>query len=189
MFVTSCESNEPAQFASLVVGALGDEFGDDAPFSPDMTAPALDALGTCVAYLRDCLGPARTVAIPDRATLATVLLAVHVARAQLHAGVQAALPAIDRRQWPADQQQMPLTQVAALRAALAAANGALAHAATGFAADAHAAATEPATPPAPTTNRRPAPGATPTHDDADQVSAEPSPPATDSNRPPAAPGA
>jgi len=188
MFVTSCESNDPAAFAGLVVGALGDAFGDEAPFSADMTAPALDALGTCVAYLRDCLGPARTVAIPDRATLARVLLAVHVACAQLHAGVQAALPGIDRRQWPADQQRMPITQVAALRAALAAANGALADAATGFAA-AHAAATEPATPPAPTTNGRPAPGATPTHDDADQVSAEPSPPATDSNRPPAAPGA
>jgi hypothetical protein len=141
-----------------------------------------------VAYLRDCLGPARTVAIPDRATLAMVLLAVHVACAQLHAGVQAALHGIDRRQWPADQQSMPMAQVAALRAALAAASDALAGAATGFAA-AHAAAAVPATPPPPTTNGRPVPGATSTRDDAGRVFAEPSPPATDPTRSPAGSGA
>jgi hypothetical protein len=79
MFPKSCDSTDPVELAGLVVDALGDAFDDETPYNGDMTARALEALGTCVAYLRDCLGPTRTVAIPDRATLATVLLAVHVA--------------------------------------------------------------------------------------------------------------
>jgi hypothetical protein len=47
--------------------------------------------------------------------------------------VQAALPGIDRRQWPADQPGMPITQVAALRAALGAGSDALREAAGHFA--------------------------------------------------------
>jgi hypothetical protein len=143
MFATSCPPTDPVELAGVVVGALGDEAG----YSRELTVHALDALGTCVSYLRDCLGLARSHAIPDRATLESVLRAAHIACAQLHAGVQAALPGIDRRQWPADQTRIPITQVAALRAALDAASQALRDAATCFAA-AHAAATEPVTPPA-----------------------------------------
>jgi len=148
MFPTSSPPTDPVQLAGVAVGLLGDAFGDNATYSREMTAQALEALGTCVTYLRDCLGPARGAAIPDTTTLSTVLLATHIACAQLHTGVQAALPGIDRRQWPADQTRIPITHVAALRAALAAASQALRDAATGFAA-AHTAATEPVTLPAP----------------------------------------
>jgi hypothetical protein len=140
MFPTSSDTPDPVEFAGAVVGALGDALDDEAPYSAEMTTHALDALIACSSYLRTCLGPAHRAAIPDYTVLAAVLLAVHAACTHLHAGLQETLPDIDRRQWPTDQTQIPITRVAALRTALASASDALRAAATEFAA-AHTAAT------------------------------------------------
>ncbi len=131
---------EPVDAARRAVQALGVAFDDEGPYSREMTAAALTALGTCVSYLRTCLGPAQPAAIPDAATLAAVLLTLHAACAQLHAGLGAALRAIDRRRLPADPAQLDITRVAAMRAALSGVCDAL-QSATGGLADAHHAAT------------------------------------------------
>ncbi len=141
MFQPPCASTDPVAAASQVVSALGDAFDDEGPHSREMTTQVLDALGTCLTYLRTCLGPAQSAAIPDSATLAAVVLALHITCTQLHAGLQPALRGIDRRQWPADQAQIPTARVAALRVALSRARDALLVAADRFA-DAHDAATD-----------------------------------------------
>ncbi len=94
MFQPPCASTDPVAAASQVVSALGDAFDDEGPYSREMTTQVLDALGTCVTYLRTCLGPAQSAAIPDSATLAAVLLALHITCTQLHAGLQPALRGI-----------------------------------------------------------------------------------------------
>jgi hypothetical protein len=171
-------------------------FDDEGPDGREMTVQALDALGTCVTYLRGCLGPAHGAAIPDSATLSAVLVALHVACTQLHAGLQPALSGIDRRQWPADQAQVPITRVAAIRAAVAAASDALLIAATRFA-DAHAAATH-ATPPRAATaiarprSDRPTPAGARTHPGTGRGPtevAQPVPPSANADTPPTEPGA
>ena len=82
--------------AGKAVDALGVAFDDEGPYSPEMATAALTGLGTCVTYLRVCLGPAQPAAIPDAATLAAVLLALHAACAQLQTGLHDTLRAIDR---------------------------------------------------------------------------------------------
>jgi hypothetical protein len=105
-----------------------------------MATAALTGLGTCVTYLRVCLGPAQRAAIPDAATLAAVLLALHAACAQLQTGLHDTLRAIDRRRLPADPAELDITRIAAMRASLSGACDALLCAADELAA-AHYAAT------------------------------------------------
>ncbi len=126
--------------AGKAVDALGVAFDDEGPYSPEMTTAALTALGTCVTYLRVCLGPAQPAAIPDAATLAATLLALHAACAQLQAGLHDTLRVIDRRRLPADPAELGITRIAAMRASLSAACHALLSAADELAA-AHYAAT------------------------------------------------
>jgi hypothetical protein len=138
-------ATDPVTATRQVVAALGDVFDDEGPYLPEMTAQACDALGTCVTYLAGCLGPARHAAVPATADLSRVLLALHIACTHLYRGLQPAVRDLDRRAWPADRADIPITQVAAVRAALAAAGDALLAAAVGFA-DAHHAATPPTRP-------------------------------------------
>ena len=138
MFLPNTAAIDPVVPAGQAVTAR-EGCDDEGPYSPQMTGQALETLGGCVTYLRTCLGPAQTAAIPDSATLADVLLGLHIACTQLHAALQPALRGIDRRQWPADQQHLPIAQVAALRAAVAGARNALHIAATQFATAHHAA--------------------------------------------------
>jgi len=146
MNLSTSPDTDPVAATRLVVAALGEVFDDEGPYQPGMTAQALDALGTCVSYLAGCLGPAHHAAIPHSADLDTVLLALHVACTHLHRGLQPLLRDIDRRAWPADQADIPITRIAGLRAALAAAREALLTAAKHFA-DAHH-ATNPSARPA-----------------------------------------
>jgi hypothetical protein len=127
--------------ARQAADALGTAFDDEGPYSPDMTTAALIAIGTCVRYLRTCLGPAQPAAIPDLNTLAATILALHAACAQLRAGLLGTVTAIDGRRLPADKTELGIEDVAAMRAALAGACDALFHAAHAFA-DAHHAATD-----------------------------------------------
>jgi hypothetical protein len=128
------DSTDPLDGVRDVVPALGDAFDDEGPYSRELTEQALDALGTCTTYLRTCLGPAQRAAVPDVATLATVLLGLHLACTQLYLALVPALRGIDQRQWPADQRQVPITHVFAMRAALAGAQQGLRVAGEQFAA-------------------------------------------------------
>jgi hypothetical protein len=139
MFQPHSASTDPVTVARQALDALSNAFNDDGVYSREMTTEVLNALGTCVSYLRVCLGPAQPVAIPDATTLANVLLSLHIACAQLHAALQPALRAIGRRQWQTDPTQMHITQIVATRAALSRACDALLTAAHRFA-EAHAAA-------------------------------------------------
>jgi len=131
---------DPVDLARRTADALGAAFDTDGPYSREMTDAVLAALGTSVAYLRTCLGPAQPAAVPDAAALADVVLALHAACGQLRAGLLGTLTAIDRRRLPADRA-LGIEHIAATRAALAQACDALLAAAHGFA-DAHHAATE-----------------------------------------------
>ena len=124
---------EPHEIAAQAVAILGEAFDDEGPYSREMTTLAIEALGTCVAYLSTCLGPARNAAVPDTATLSTVLTALHIACRSLHTGISPTLRAIDRRLWPTGPVPAPITQVAAIRVALSAASDALQTAADRFA--------------------------------------------------------
>lgn len=137
----SHDSNDALDGVRDVVLALGDAFDDEGPYSRELTEQALDALGTCTTYLRTCFGPAQRAAVPDVATLATVLLGLHLACTQLYLALVPALRSIDRRQWPADQRQASITHVFAMRAALAAAQQGMRVAGEQFAA-AHQAVTD-----------------------------------------------
>jgi hypothetical protein len=143
MIQSAFTATDPVATTRQVVAALGDVFDDEGPYLPDITAQALNALGTCTSYLAGCLGPGRRAAIPDTADLAAVLLALHIASTQLYRGLQPALHDIDRRAWPADQAGLAITRIAAVRAALDAAAEALRVAAVRFAEAHHAAAGQP----------------------------------------------
>jgi hypothetical protein len=125
--------------AAKAVDALGVAFDDEGPYSSEMTTTALTALGTRVTYLGVCLGCAQPAAIPDAATLATVVLTLHATCAQLRAGLHATRRAIDRRQLPADPAELDITRIAAMRASLSGACDALLCAADELAAAHHAA--------------------------------------------------
>ncbi|WKU03433.1 hypothetical protein [Micromonospora sp. HUAS LYJ1] len=70
-------AQEPHQLSPDHLGELvGSAFGDEAGFSPELTRTAARILGTTASYLADCLGPARSAAIPtphDLADLTTSL--------------------------------------------------------------------------------------------------------------------
>ncbi|WP_091250969.1 hypothetical protein [Micromonospora matsumotoense] len=70
-------AQEPQEASPEHLGELvGSAFGDEAGFSPELTHTAARILGTAASYLTDCLGPARSAAIPtphDLADLTTSL--------------------------------------------------------------------------------------------------------------------
>jgi len=75
---------DPAEAARQAADALGVAFDDEGPYSREMTASALAALGTCAYYLRVCLGDAHPAAIPAvdaLAVAADALAEVHDAAA------------------------------------------------------------------------------------------------------------
>ena len=134
---------DPAEAARQAADALGVAFDDEGPYSREMTASALAALGTCAYYLRVCLGDAHPAAIPAVGDLGAAALSLHAAIAALRTGLRAAGWAIDRRQLPTDYAGFDAVGLAAARAALARAVDALAVAADALAEVHDAAAARP----------------------------------------------
>lgn len=129
----SPEPHEPVQQA---VNELADILSDEGTYSPDTTRAALQGLTTLATYLGECLNAAQPAAVPTIADVADVAIHLHIATLTIAKGLGGTLAAIDKRRLPAELTDIDITQVAALRAALARAGDGLIKAATGFG-DAH----------------------------------------------------
>ncbi|SCL17788.1 hypothetical protein [Micromonospora inyonensis] len=125
-------SLSPAHLAELI----GSAFSDEAGFSPDLTRTATRLLGTLTTYLSNCLGPARTVALPTPQDLADLTTSLTYLTNTFHT----ALRHVVERPTDSDTAGLDETHKAALRQTLAHASEALRRAAQHLAAASYHAA-------------------------------------------------
>jgi hypothetical protein len=101
-----------------ILAALALVFADEGPYDRTRTRAAFTAHNTLALYLRTCLRDAQPAAIPDLDTLTHALLALHISTTAIRTGLLGVLGAVDRRQLPADPEELPITQIAEMRAAI-----------------------------------------------------------------------